>query len=425
MAAPRRLGVFAFALLAVGLTGPLAASAREPRDAGWLQLAGLAPSAALLDPLPCRMAVDGVACTAASTAPPNERSGGMWRRGLLPVVGASCDEPPGEIAGNVTLPVGCTYNLSHGLKIVTNNTTLDCWGSTFLGNGQVGIGLLIDSRGRPMSNIVVRNCIFRDFRFSGVRVTWSAHDNEKGSEQAEIYRRTPTNILLDRLEVTDSGRVGIYIDDYVTYLTLSNSRVSGSGGVAVYLEHSSRFNRIVNNEFSDNGHRGGREAVAVDSSADNLIENNLFRHNRKGSVFLYKNCGEHVGSPNSYNVVRWQHSDRNRIVNNHFFDEPVGVWLASRQSRDLAHWDCTDEPMEPTGHFFLDFADDNEVASNVFCRTPVAIRDEGDNNRIIGNRFEAQLEAAIQLPVTARQRFLGRPQAGTLLQDNQTAHCEP
>lgn len=184
--------------------------------------------------------------------------------------------------------------------------------------------------------------------------------------------------------VTGSGRVGIYFDDYVTDSTLSNSTVQQSYMSGIYLEHSSRNNRIINNRIVNNGHeslgRGKREGLAVDSSANNLIEGNLFKGNGAGGVFLYKNCGEHYSSGKS--VIRWQHSDHNIIRNNTFTDEQIGIWLASRQSRDLSGFDCGNKPKDNSGQYFADYADNNILEGNKFIGTRVDIKDEGVGNRV-------------------------------------------
>lgn len=67
----------------------------------------------------------------------------------------------------------------------------------------------------------------------------------KGEIRDQIYKRTPTRIFLENIIVEGSGRNGIYIDDYVTDVTLQNSVVRDSGGGGVHLEFSSKGNRII------------------------------------------------------------------------------------------------------------------------------------------------------------------------------------
>ena len=331
-----------------------------------------------------------------------------------------------EIKGHVILPKNCIYQRS--IQITDSNTVLDCQGSTFVGDGRVKVGLLIDSEGKPMSNVIVKNCTFQNFESSGVRVTWSEKDVDKGSDRNEIYRKSPTNILLENIKVENSGRNGIYIDDYVTNVILKDSVVQNSGGGAVYLEFSSKRNKLINNKFIRNGFglggEGGsqREAVSIDSSSENIIEGNTFQENSAGGIFLYKNCGEKFLTGNQ--VIRWMHSDNNIISKNNFKNEKIGIWIASRQSRDLSKWGCGDAPIEPSGTYYQDFANSNKIIDNSFCRVAVPIRNEGDDNNFIGNKFDLQGKTTIEQPVTMRQRLLGKSTVGTVIQKSKAIVCD-
>jgi parallel beta-helix repeat protein len=350
---------------------------------------------------------------------------------VLAVAGTSvhaddnCD--PGilnEIKGQMVLPPNCIYK--RPIRITEGNTTLNCSGSSFVGNGSQKIGLLIDSLGKPMSDVTVKNCIFRDFASSGVRITWGEKDTKKGEIRDEIYKRTPTRIFLENIIVEGSGRNGIYIDDYVTDVTLQNSVVRDSGGGAVYLEFSSKGNRILKNKFINNGFRGDgktkREALSVDSSSNNLIEGNLFQENAAGGIFLYKNCGEQFSSGEQ--VLRWMPSDENIVRHNVFVGERVGVWLASRQSKDLSKWDCGDPPIDRAGVYYQDFADSNRVQQNTFCRTAIPVRNEGNNNVFIDNKFDSSVKTMIDQPVSQRQKISGKPAVGNIISGNSIADCK-
>ena len=289
-----------------------------------------------------------------------------------------------NISGKVVLPENCSYR--RAIVITTSHTTLDCRNSTFIGTGREKIGLIIDSKGKPLSDVTVKNCNFEKFDSSGVRVTWSEVDTRKGDDHARIYARTPTGITFDNINVRDSGAVGIYIDDYVTDTTIKNSTIIDSLGVGIYLEHSSQRIKLLDNKIIGNGVRtdkSAREGVAVDSSANNVIQGNLFNRNAAGAIFLYKNCGEHIS--NGKQVLRWQHSDGNLIKNNVFVDEKVGVWLASRQGRNLSKWDCGDPPMNARGQY-ADYANNNKLENNTFCRTATPVKDDGKGNQVDGSK---------------------------------------
>jgi len=84
-------------------------------------------------------------------------------------------------------------------------------------------------------------------------------------------------------------------------------------------------------------------------------------------------------------VIRWQHSDYNVIRNNTFVNEPVGIWLASRQNRDLSGFDCGDKPREGSLKFYPDYADNNVVVGNRFEGVSAKVVDDGKANYI--NRY--------------------------------------
>ncbi|MFD3248669.1 right-handed parallel beta-helix repeat-containing protein [Rahnella aquatilis] len=291
-----------------------------------------------------------------------------------------CELP--EVRGNTTLSPHCVYK--EAVIITSSNTTLDCRGAVLEGDNERPFGILINSKGKPLSDVTVRNCKVLNFTHSGIRITSDIAANKLSPNHEKNYRRTPTRITLENVEVTGSGRVGIYFDDYVTHSTLSHSVVRDSYMSGIYLEHSSRNNKVVDNQIIDNGHerfgKGKREGLAVDSSAYNLIEGNRFESNGAGGVFLYKNCGEHFSTGKS--VIRWQHSDYNVIRNNTFVNEPVGIWLASRQNRDLSGFDCGDKPRDRSLKFFADYADNNLVEDNQFLTTSKRIRDDGQGNYV-------------------------------------------
>lgn len=304
-----------------------------------------------------------------------------------------CELP--DVRGNTTLSPHCVYK--EAVIITSSNTTLDCRGAVLEGDNQRPFGILINSKGKPLSAVTVRNCKVRNFTHSGIRITSDIAANKLSPNHEENYRRTPTRITLENVEVTGSGRVGIYFDSYVTKSVLKDSLVANSGGAGIYLEQSSKNNRIIKNKIFKNGtssDKPEREGLAIDSSAENTIERNEFSNNGLGGVFLYKNCGEKFSTGKS--VIRWQHSDNNFIKNNVFKNEKVGVWVASRQHYNLKHWDCGDKALDKDGMYYEDFSNNNVIESNKFCRNDVSIKVAGKNNHIINNQFDSNVNEAIQ-----------------------------
>ena len=311
-----------------------------------------------------------------------------------------------EVSGDVRLETGCVYRQQ--FRISTSATTLDCRGAWLDGGGTLANGVVIDSKGTPLVDVIVKNCNIRGYE-TGARVAWVKPDDQKGGS-ANAFANAPSKVTLSHLHVVDSGRVGIYIDDHVHQVTIKDSTIEGSGGVGMYLEYGTSDNHVLRNKFIRNGRAFKREGLAIDSSRNNLVSGNLFEENERGGIFLYKNCGEHVATGRS--VPRTEHSDHNVIQGNTFSGEKVGVWIASRQSVELKRLDCSDRPMDARGSYYEDFANFNNVTGNAFCGTKVGIRVEGDNNTLTGNSYDRSTRKLIDMPVSKRAQLLGRPSTG-------------
>lgn len=335
---------------------------------------------------------------------------------------------PKKIVGNVTLPAGCTY--SRELLIVQGPTVLDCNGAVFDGHGTLKIGLNIDSLGKPLKGVTVKNCTFQNYA-RGVLVGWSGKDASKQPQQhAFLYAHTPQDIRLEHITVLHPRDVGIYMDDYVQHVVIDHAVVRDSGMAGIYLEHSSRYIALRNSVVSDSG-RGNRqgvpnrrEALAIDSSAHDIVEGNTFENNTSGGIFLYRNCWEHADDPSSGSVYRWQHSDFNLIRDNIFRNEPIGVWIASRQSEDISHMHCGDAPMvKGDNRYYRDYADNNTVEGNTFCNVHVPVRIEGDRNIVRRNRFDRRNKVQVELPVTKREQLMHLPSVGNVVSGNKEIDC--
>ena len=113
--------------------------------------------------------------------------------------------------------------------------------------------------------------------------------------------------------------------------------------------------KIINNLIENNGHikpdgvpRIGwyrREGIAVDGSSEHVISGNDINDNAFGGIFLFKNCWEHAADePNSR--PRTEYASDNVITDTHFRDQPFGLWVAARQSRDLIKWNVVIQPLQ-------------------------------------------------------------------------------
>lgn len=319
------------------------------------------------------------------------------------------------------LSAGCTYN--QAIVIRKSHVDLDCNGAIIDGENKVNIGILI--KGKSLRDITVRNCTIKNFNDAGVMITSGIRLKQHG-DRKYYYRVAPKNITLDKLLVENSSRVGVNFNAYVADSVLSNSVVRNSKGVGVYLSQGSSNNKLDSNVIEGNGASGKqsslREGVAVDSSARNLIEDNTFIDNAAGGIFLYKNCGERFSTGRS--VLRWQSSNENLIKNNKFVGGRIGVWVASRQSRDLSGWDCGDTPVDDDGKYFEDFANKNSISGNRFCDVDVAVRVEGDHNVVSNNRFNEGVKRFVEEPYRLREKPDGRRTVGNYVSGSVKQECE-
>jgi len=340
------------------------------------------------------------------------------------VVAGQCELPrKGQVSGSVSLESGCVY--SGPITITQSDTQLSCNGAVIDGGGRQKNGIIINGKGKPINNVVVKDCVVRNFSGRGVWVTAGVKNPNWSTVVEENYKISPRNIVLDHLVIENIGRGGVYFDSYVTDSVLKNSTVRGSGRVGVYLEQATQRIKVLNNTIAHNGRseklKGAREGLAIDSSAKNIIEGNKFIGNAAGGVYLYKNCGEKFSTGKS--LIRWQHSDQNTIRNNFFQNEPVGIWVASRQSKDLSKWDCGDPALDSAGKYFRDYANNNTLESNKFCNVRTGIRLEGNNNIVINNSSNSQANNWIDEPFKAHTLVGGGNSVGNRMSGNVVADC--
>jgi hypothetical protein len=168
----------------------------------------------------------------------------------------------------------------------------------------------------------------------------------------------PRDVLLEHLSIRTRGNIPLYVSPGVTRLTLRNSTIAGrTRSVAIYLDAESAGNVISGNTIEA---ELGREAIAVDASAYNLIIDNIIRpQGAKGGIFLYRNCGQG-------GTIRHQPPHSNAIVGNEFFVAPA-IWVASRNGNRSYCWADSGYPF-------------GSSASN---------RDHAQNTLICGNHFHA------------------------------------
>ena len=327
-----------------------------------------------------------------------------------------CRPIDGVLEGSVSLVKGCVY--SQNIKITRNGTHLDCNGAELNGLSIIKVGILIKASVGEIEDVSVKNCVLRNFVGVGLMVAVGS-GKKKRNDQSTI------KVHIDNLSIIGTKGVGLNFNSYVKGVLVTNSKIVGSSGPGIYFSQSSASNIVRDSIIASNGKRPGmkgREGIAIDSSANNIIANNKIMGNSEGGIFIYKNCGEHFSSGKS--VIRWQHSNKNRIMDNIFSDEKKGVWIASRQSKNLKKWDCGDQPVDAGGKFYNDYANYNSVRGNVFCAVGQGVLVEGDHNSITENRFASNVRMWTSEPYLKKAKPNGSVSVGNIYENNKAVGSE-
>ncbi|MEZ5573865.1 MAG: right-handed parallel beta-helix repeat-containing protein [Halioglobus sp.] len=341
-----------------------------------------------------------------------------------------------EITSDSHLDPSCVY--TGGFDISTSNVTLDCRRALIQAQGPTSLrGITIAApENTALTGVTVRSCLVQGF-LNNVRVL---REGFRSFEPDEEYLYPTSEIVLEKNYFGQSHGVGVYIDAYVSGVTVRTNLIAETGSAGIYLETGSRQNTIednfiINNGFRENGPNGqptilggvdfwfwgvGREGIAVDGSYENTIRHNVLSGNSAGGIFLYKNCGEFPESPRYFE--RRFPSDRNLIEDNTFWGGRNGIWVGSRMGENTLPMECTDDAyiLEPLRRVVLDYAADNTIRANVFQNVTYGIRVEDDGNRVIGNEFfgDAPGYHAVIIGTPDRTAVLGRPVTGTVLKNN-------
>jgi hypothetical protein len=236
-------------------------------------------------------------------------------------------------------------------------------------------------------NISIRNCkIIGNVRLMGLGPNGEAEEVRKSSlnrnHTANAQKNAPSGISLDKVTIDGLGGIPLYFGPGVTNSALRNSTIRGkSSKTAIYLDAESAGNVIADNRFQV---KVGREMIAVDGSARNIISGNTFENPLKGGIFVYRNCGEG-------GTIRHQEPRSNQIINNRFtYKSSIiaypAIWL---NHRDVGKWYCKVNPKYPFGSSLdpRDRAIDNVVSGNRFegALSPMVI-DTRRTNKLGDNR---------------------------------------
>ncbi|MGH0036339.1 MAG: right-handed parallel beta-helix repeat-containing protein [Myxococcota bacterium] len=334
------------------------------------------------------------------------------------------------------LDPSCVY--TGGFDISTSDVTLDCRGALIRGDSSPGSrGIEIEApEGSDLSNVTVRGCRVEGF-LNSIRIT---REGFRDLEPGEEYLNETRDIVIENSWLEDSRGVGLFVDGYVSDVTIRGNVITRAGSAGIYLETGSRRNLVERNLLLDNGYREngpdgqatslggvdfwfwgiGREGIAVDGSYENTIRFNSFSGNSAGGIFLYKNCGEYPDRPVYFE--RRTPSDDNLIAGNVFSGGVNGVWVGSRMGENTLPMECTDPAYidTPIERVVLDYAANNVVRGNVFHDVTHAIRVEDDGTEVSGNFFLADSpdHHAVLVGTPHRTAVLGRPVRGTIVRGN-------
>lgn len=355
-----------------------------------------------------------------------------------------------------TVPKGCNYDRV-AFNISSSNVTFDCNNSIMNGLGKTERNAFLvkyplvetprtiafsitASENNFLENITVKNCDLR-YYVNGFNIGFGLNESTRNDLknnvnvtelEKSLRAAAPKNILLDNNRINGSHKAGVFVQRYITGLTINNNVINDAGDMAIYLESGTLGNTISNSSFSKNGETTysvedrvrkirvpKREAIAVDSSSYNIIKNNTFTDNAGGAIFIYKNCYERYTEDDS--LPRYQKSDYNTIENNAFINEEKGVWLASRQDRDLENFDCGDPSMLETDDnkkYYQDYAKYNKVINNTFEDVEKGVIVEDDYNTVSNNHFKGESRNDVIIGSDVRSVHLNQPVTGTIVSSN-------
>ena len=350
-----------------------------------------------------------------------------------------CDQAQVRVTVTVTshLDPSCTYH--GGFDVRASDVTLDCRGALVSDTVGGGRGIEISTPADvSMSAVTVRGCRVEGF-LNSIRVTRIGFRQLAAGQE---FEHTLDDVVIEDSELYGSRGVGVFVDGYVSDVTLRRLHIHDAGSTGIYLEAGSRANTVVDNDLVHNGYREngpegqlvtiagtqfrywgtGREGLAIDGSSDNLVRGNRFDGNSAGGIFVYTNCGEYVNERPASWYERRYGAERNVIEANEFLGGTTGVWVGSRMGENTYPMDCS-QPAYASGSLYrvvLDRAADTTVRANSFLDVTYGVRVEDDRATVEGNRFVASDDThhAIVVGTRVRTSVLGRPVTGATIVDN-------
>ncbi len=273
--------------------------------------------------------------------------------------------------------------------VASNDLTLDCKNQTIDHGFEEGTSAsnvaIRFPRNRGISNVTIRNCVIQNTGFGAVEIRRDFRGNDH-EESTDGHK----NIKVENITAINN-KLALFIGDRSENITVKDSWFINSRLMPIYIEANSSGTVIENNTIIGSKNR---EGIAIDSSSNNIVRDNVFNANLGGAILVYHNCGELKGSvcpierPGSYN---------NTFLDNVFYEnEPLII--ASRQGRFYPPGWCTD--LAGDSGCNVGDARMNLVQQNLFyigdSRVSLMIQD-GDNI-VTGNRFINKSDVATYVP---------------------------
>lgn len=354
------------------------------------------------------------------------------------LIGCERAEEHVVVSADAHLDPACTY--TGGFEVVASGTTFDCRGAHVddpTGTRPQGVHVHAPSN-VVLADITVRNCIISGF-LNNVRVS---RDGFKDLVQGQDYEHLFARIAVENNRLLRSRGSGLFVNGFVTGVTIQDNEIALGGGVGIYLEASSRDNVVRRNTIHTNGFgdvdpvngvpevvggttvrvlRTGREGIAIDGSRNNVVADNTIYSNAAGGIFLYKNCGEFATERPGQWWERWYGADGNLIEGNRIGDEKEGIWVGSRMAEDQYFMDCSDAAYAegPLHRLHVDEARGNTLRANTILETGNAIRVEDDETTVEANQIQSHTGGrGILVGTKHRTELLGHPVTGSVIRDN-------
>ena len=337
-----------------------------------------------------------------------------------------------KVSGHSAISQNCDLaNKSVRFVLDSSHSSLDCQGArlsaTADDKSNASAITIMPKTDTGIEDIAVANCHINGYGHAlNIRqyTNPSKRYERSFTDPAANRALAPRDIHITNVSSINSRKSSMFVGDHVQAVIFDRIRIQNAGTVGLYMEFGSRDNVVTHSTFIGNGFRKlktNREAIAIDSSSNNRIEHNQFVHNGAGSILLYRNCFEYADDLSRSNRFKRTESSRDNIIrNNTFTDESVGVWVASRQSRNLKGFQCGAYLIKQTSRasYHLDSAKDNKIISNRFENVEKGVIVEDDGTLISDNKFAATVNMPISVGSEVREDSIAGAVKNTVIEGN-------